>query len=385
VGGIAPARIPIVGDPSGAENRAEIQRITRSVAGDPVLGTPHLTNVSSRGAVLEVPVNADATSNAAQDAVKRLRADTSLPVGGQTSENLDYFAVANDYLPIVVVLVLALSFLVLLLAFRSIVVPLVAIAMNLLSVGAAFGILTLVSQDGVGASILGFQQVDTVEAWIPLFLFSVLFGLSMDYHVFLISRIRERYRRTGDNVDAITWGISSSARLITGAALIMVAVFFGFASGDLVMFQQMGFGLGVAVLLDATLVRGVLVPATMRLLGDWNWYLPKSLNWLPPAWGGGGAAPAPGPGAGAGGGGAPPVPAGGPHRAERVSTASPSRPSSTVTLPSRSVRRSSAPASRSAASVAGTGWPKRLAAPTETSATAGRSRPSSAGRPASAE
>jgi len=281
VGGIAPARIPIVGDPSGAENRAEIQRITRDVAGDPVLGTPHLTNVSTRGAVLEVPVNADATSNAAQDAVKRLRADTSLPVGGQTSENLDYFAVANDYLPIVVVLVLALSFLVLLLAFRSIVVPLVAIAMNLLSVGAAFGILTLVSQDGVGASILGFQQVDTVEAWIPLFLFSVLFGLSMDYHVFLISRIRERYRRTGDNVDAITWGISSSARLITGAALIMVAVFFGFASGDLVMFQQMGFGLGVAVLLDATLVRGVLVPATMRLLGDWNWYLPKSLNWLP--------------------------------------------------------------------------------------------------------
>jgi len=103
----------------------------------------------------------------------------------------------------------------------------------------------------------------------------------MDYHVFLISRIRERYRRTGDNVDAITWGISSSARLITGAALIMVAVFFGFASGDLVMFQQMGFGLGVAVLLDATLVRGVLVPATMRLLGDWNWYLPRSLAWLP--------------------------------------------------------------------------------------------------------
>jgi putative drug exporter of the RND superfamily len=281
VGGIAPARIPVVGDPASAGNRAEIQRITRDVAGDPVLGTPHLTHVSSRGAVLEVPVNAEASSSSAQDAVKRLRAVSDLPVGGQTAENIDYFAIADGYLPIVVLVVLALSFLVLLLAFRSIVVPLVAIAMNLLSVGAAFGILTLVSQEGVGASILGFQQVDTVEAWIPLFLFSVLFGLSMDYHVFLISRIRERYRRTGDNVDAITWGISSSARLITGAALIMVAVFFGFASGDLVMFQQMGFGLGVAVLLDATLVRGVLVPATMRLLGDWNWYLPRSLAWLP--------------------------------------------------------------------------------------------------------
>jgi RND superfamily putative drug exporter len=128
---------------------------------------------------------------------------------------------------------------------------------------------------------LGFQQVETVEAWIPIFLFAVLFGLSMDYHVFLLSRIRERYLATGSNVESITHGISSSGRLITGAALIMVAVFGGFAAGDLVMFQQMGFGLGVAVLLDATVVRGVLLPAAMRLLGDRNWYLPNSLKWLP--------------------------------------------------------------------------------------------------------
>ena len=176
---------------------------------------------------------------------------------------------------------LALSFLVLLLAFRSIVVPVVAIILNLLSVGAAFGLVTLVSQKGYGAGFFGFQQVDTIEAWIPIFLFAVLFGLSMDYHVFLLSRIREKFVETGDNVASITHGISSSGRLITGAALIMVAVFGGFAAGDLVMFQQMGFGLGVAVLLDATIVRGVLLPAIMRLLGNANWYLPKALNWMP--------------------------------------------------------------------------------------------------------
>ena len=153
--------------------------------------------------------------------------------------------------------------------------------MNLLSVGAAYGLLVLVMQEGYGADVFGFTQVTTVEAWIPLFLFSVLFGLSMDYHVFLLSRIRERFLQTGDTEDAITFGISSSARLITGAALIMVAVFSGFAAGELVMFQQMGFGLAIAVLVDATLVRTILVPATMKLLGRWNFYLPSRLAWLP--------------------------------------------------------------------------------------------------------
>jgi uncharacterized membrane protein YdfJ with MMPL/SSD domain len=160
-------------------------------------------------------------------------------------------------------------------------VPATSILMNLLSVGAAFGLLVLVFQEGIGAGLFGFEQVDTIEAWIPLFLFSVLFGLSMDYHVFLLSRIRERYDQTGDNTGSIAFGVGSTARIITGAALIMVAVFGGFAAGELVMFQQMGFGLGVAVLLDATVVRSVLVPATMRLLGRWNWYLPRRLEWLP--------------------------------------------------------------------------------------------------------
>ena len=128
---------------------------------------------------------------------------------------------------------------------------------------------------------LGFQQVDTIEWWVPAFLFAVLFGLSMDYHVFLLSRIRERFHQTRDNTSSVAYGISSTGRLITGAALIMVGVFIGFASGDLVMFQQMGFGLAVAVLLDATIVRSVLVPATMKILGDKNWYMPSSLRWLP--------------------------------------------------------------------------------------------------------
>ena len=139
----------------------------------------------------------------------------------------------------------------------------------------------LVFQEGVGADLLGFQTADTIEAWVPLFLFSVLFGLSMDYQVFLLSRIRERFDESGDTTDAVTFGVGSTARIITGAALIIVAVFAGFARGDLIMFQQMGFGVAIALLLDATLIRSVLLPSAMKLLGDWNWYLPRWLEWIP--------------------------------------------------------------------------------------------------------
>jgi RND superfamily putative drug exporter len=142
-------------------------------------------------------------------------------------------------------------------------------------------LVVLVTQRGVGAELFGFQQVESIEAWLPIFLFAILFGLSMDYHVFLLSRIRERYDQVRNNTEAVVFGVRSTGRLITGAALIMVAVFGGFAAGDLVMFQEMGFGAGVAILLDATIVRSVLVPASMRLLGDWNWYLPSWLRWLP--------------------------------------------------------------------------------------------------------
>jgi putative drug exporter of the RND superfamily len=187
----------------------------------------------------------------------------------------------SRWLPIVLASVLALSLMLLTIAFRSLVVAAKAIAVNLLSVGAAYGLLVLVFQHGIGNELLGFPQVATIEAWLPLFLFAVLFGLSMDYHVFLLSRIRERYRQTGDNSDAIAHGVGSTGRIITGAALIIIAVFSGFARGELVMFQQMGFGVAIALLLDATLVRLVLVPAAMQLLGERNWYLPSCLRWLP--------------------------------------------------------------------------------------------------------
>ena len=241
--------------------------------------------------MLSTGVAGEASSEAAVDAVRRFR-DRYIPeafqgvpaevvVTGVTAFGIDFFDITGQYTPIVFAVVLALSFVLLTVIFRSIVVPVQAILMNLLSVGTAYGLMVLVFQKGVAIDFLGFQKTEVIDAWIPLFLFSVLFGLSMDYHVFLLSRIRERYDQTKDNADAIAYGLRATAGLITGAALIMVAVFGGFALGALVSNQQVGFGLAVAVLLDATLVRIVLVPATMRLLGDVNWYLPSILRWLP--------------------------------------------------------------------------------------------------------
>jgi putative drug exporter of the RND superfamily len=291
-GAVAPAVIALEGEVRSPQGQKAIGDLRTALAGDARFGEGQLEQSDAGdAAVLTVPVRAEATSLAARGAVSDLRSDI-LPaafsgsgietaVAGQTAETLDFVDITNRYLPIVVGLVLVLSFIVLLIAFRSVVIPITAILMNLLSVGVAYGLLVLVFQDGVGAGLLGFQQVDTIEAWLPLFLFAVLFGLSMDYHVFLLSRIRERYEATGDTAVSVRDGIASSGRLITGAALIMVAVFSGFAAGQLVMFQQMGFGLAVAVLIDATIVRSILVPATMRLLGARNWYLPKFLQWLP--------------------------------------------------------------------------------------------------------
>ena len=180
-------------------------------------------------------------------------------VGGTSSENIDYFDSVIDPAPYVIAFVLLLTFVLLTIVFRSIVVA-TAVLLNLLG-QAAYGLLVLVFQEGVGADILGFQTADTIEAWVPLFLFSVLFGLSMDYQVFLLSRIRERFDESGDTTTMVTFGVGSTARIITGAALIIVAVFAGFARGDLIMFQQMGFGVAIALLLDATLIRSVLLLA----------------------------------------------------------------------------------------------------------------------------
>jgi uncharacterized membrane protein YdfJ with MMPL/SSD domain len=289
---IDPVRIVVDGDADSRELRSHIQLLEVELAARPIFGDP-TQEVSPGGdlTVLTVPVAGDPLSDEAVAAVRDLRSDvipavfegSGMPVfvGGTSAEEIDYFDVMDRWLPIVFVFVLGLSFILLTIAFRSVVVPATAIAMNLLSVGAAYGLLVLVFVKGVGNEIFGFEQVDAIEAWVPLFLFAVLFGLSMDYQVFLLSRIREKFSRTGDNDLAVSFGVGSTARLITGAALIIIAVFAGFARGDLVMFQQMGFGIAVALLIDATIVRSVLVPASMKLLGRWNWYLPSWLGWLP--------------------------------------------------------------------------------------------------------
>jgi putative drug exporter of the RND superfamily len=287
-----PALVVVDGRASDPEVRAAVDELSQTLARDPDFGTP-TAEEGTRGdlVVLTVPLRGDVLADRAVEAVERLRGeyvpaafggvDAEALVSGTTAENLDYFNVMDFWLPIVLAFVLGLSFLLLTVAFRSIVVAATAIVLNLLSVGAAYGLLVLVFKEGVGADLLGLQQVDIIEAWIPLFLFAVLFGLSMDYQVFLLSRIRERYSQSGDTRDAVVFGVSSTGRIITGAALIIVAVFAGFAMGDLVMFQQMGFGVAVALLLDATIVRSILVPAAMTLLGERNWYLPRWLEWLP--------------------------------------------------------------------------------------------------------
>jgi uncharacterized membrane protein YdfJ with MMPL/SSD domain len=269
-----------------------IARLRTMLASDPRFGPGNVERSSDgKVALLSVPVRGDPSGDAAVSAVRQLRSttvpaafantDAQVLVGGTTSENIDYFDSVIGPAPWVIAFVLGLTLVFLTVVFRSLVVAGTAVVLNLLSVGAAYGLLVLVFQDGFASGLLGFNHVDAIEAWVPLFLFSVLFGLSMDYQVFLLSRIRERYDESGDTTDAVTFGVSSTARIITGAALIIVAVFAGFAAGELVMFQQMGFGVAVALLIDATIIRSVLLPATMHLLGRWNWYLPRWLEWLP--------------------------------------------------------------------------------------------------------
>ena len=286
--------IIIAMDGTQVDIQAGLDRLNAAVAADTTryaaIEAPEW-NADNTFATVDLFLRTDANSQATRDTVAMLREDvvpaaflglpTAVYVTGEPAFNVDFFAVVDRYTPWVFAFVLALSFLLLTLAFRSVVVPAKAIVMNLLSVGAAYGLLVAVFQKGWGNDLFGFMQVETIEAWLPIFLFCVLFGLSMDYHVFLLSRVREHYDITGNNSESVAVGLQSTAKIITGAALIMVAVFGGFASGRLVMFQQMGFGLGIAVLIDATIVRSILVPSAMALLGDRNWYMPKWLEWLP--------------------------------------------------------------------------------------------------------
>ena len=294
-GEVTPTRILIEGDINSQFVQGGLDVLVAAMETDleAAFGMPQPLEVNAEGdlAMLTVSVAGDSTAPEAQEAIRRLReryvpdafgSDRArVSVTGETAYNMDFFAATKGAAWLVFPFVLGMSFLLLMVAFRSIIVPLKAVLLNLLSVGATYGLLVLIFQKGIGNELLGFEQFDIVEAWIPLFLFSILFGLSMDYHVFLLSRIRERFDQTQDNTGSVAFGIRTTGRLITGAALIMVAVFWSFSTSNLIGLQQVGFGLGTAILLDATIVRMVLVPASMKLLGRWNWYLPSFLHWLP--------------------------------------------------------------------------------------------------------
>jgi RND superfamily putative drug exporter len=292
LGKTSPVQIVVDEPAASTAVKAGVERLTSALEADGRFGPVQaVVNKAGDLTVLSTPLPGDPAGDSTQAVIRELRA-TIIPaafsglaghvyVTGNTAGVVDYLGFFHTWMPIALAVVLSLSFVLLLLAFRSVVIPAKAILMNLLSVGAAYGLLVLVFQKGVGAGLLGLRQVDTIEAWVPLMLFCLLFGLSMDYQVFLLSRIKERFDETGDTREAVAYGLGRTGGIITGAAAIMVCVFAGMAGGQLVMFQQMGFGLAVAVLIDATVVRTIIVPAAMELLGDWNWYLPRWLEWLP--------------------------------------------------------------------------------------------------------
>jgi uncharacterized membrane protein YdfJ with MMPL/SSD domain len=294
-GGPLPASVVVQADDVNAPAvQAGIADLRRTAADTKGFGQPVTvtTNPTRTLAMVDIPLAGDGTDARSEAALARLRdhvvpttigkvPGTEVNVTGLTAGSKDFNDVMKSRLPIVFAFVLGLAFLLLLVTFRSIVIPIKAIVLNLLSVGAAYGVLTLVFQDGHGESLLGFHSIGGVTSWLPLFLFVILFGLSMDYHVFILSRIREAVDSGMSTDRAVAHGIKQTAGVVTSAAIVMVAVFSIFATLSSLEFKQMGVGLAAAILIDATIVRAVLLPATMKLLGDWNWYLPKRLGWLP--------------------------------------------------------------------------------------------------------
>jgi uncharacterized membrane protein YdfJ with MMPL/SSD domain len=243
-------------------------------------------------AQIDVPTPGTGTDAASTDALNEIRDQiipatigtsdgASVNVSGDAADSVDTRNQLNSRLPLIFAFVFGLAFLLMLVTFRSIVIPIKAILLNLLSVGAAYGVLVLVFQEGRGESLLGFTSNGGVTSWLPLFLFVILFGLSMDYHVFILSRVRELHEQGMPTDEAVRHGISTTAGTVTSAAIVMVGVFTVFVTLSFLDFKELGLGLAVAVLIDATIIRGVLLPASMRVLGDWNWYLPKWLEWLP--------------------------------------------------------------------------------------------------------
>ena len=294
-GGAEPAIVAVeaadVTAPAVQRGIAALQREAKSTDG---LGEPITVTNNPRNtlALVEIPLAGDGTDKVSEAALARLRGDvipatigrapgTEVNVTGMTAGSKDFNDTLKSHLPLVFGFVLGLTFLLLLVTFRSLVIPIKAIVLNLLSVGASYGVLKFVFQDGHGEGLLNFQSIGGITAWLPLFLFVILFGLSMDYHVFILSRIREAVAGGMSTDEAVVHGIKQTAGVVTSAAIVMVAVFSIFATLSSLEFKQMGVGLAVAILIDATIVRAVLLPATMKLLGDWNWYLPKRLSRLP--------------------------------------------------------------------------------------------------------
>jgi uncharacterized membrane protein YdfJ with MMPL/SSD domain len=267
--------------------RSEVERSDTFLPGTEVI-------YSDDGTVaqINVPTRGTGTDRASVDALDQLRDEvvpatvgraqgTTVNVTGDAADSEDWASQLNSRLPLIFAFVFALAFVLMLVTFRSIVIPITSIVLNLLSVGAAYGVLVLVFQKGNLESLLGFTSNGGITNWLPLFLFVVLFGLSMDYHVFILSRVRELYLRGMSTDEAVKQGISTTAGTVTSAAVVMVGVFAVFVTLAFLDFKEMGLGLAAAVLIDATIIRGVLLPAAMKLLGDWNWYLPRWLEWLP--------------------------------------------------------------------------------------------------------
>jgi RND superfamily putative drug exporter len=274
--------------------QARIEQLKAEAVKTPGLFPPVKVTPSFDGMVADVSFVMSGTGNDPHnhDIVRTLRSDVvprvfgDLPdvrvyVTGDAAATMDVTRIYTDALPLVFAFVLGLSFLLLLVAFRSIVVPAKAILLNLLSTGAAYGVLVAVFQQGFMKEILDVRPTDVIEAWVPIFIFAILFGLSMDYHVFILTRIKELVDRGVPTTEAVERGISVTSGTVTSAAAIMVVVFGVFATLRLVIIRELGLGLAVAVLVDATIIRSILLPATMRLLGEWNWYLPGFLGWLP--------------------------------------------------------------------------------------------------------
>ncbi len=280
--------------PGGQQDAATVEQLsqrlqsTRGVA----FATPPQTNDAGNAAIVQVFPNSSPQSEETANLVDRLRDDVIPPVtqgtdvdvkvGGLTAGATDYSNYTAERLPLFIGLVLLLSFLLLMVVFRSLLVPLKAVIMNLLSIGAAYGVIVAVFQWGWLKDLIGVAEAGPVEAWAPMMLFAIVFGLSMDYEVFLLSRMKEEYDRTGNNATAVADGLAATARVITAAALIMILVFSAFVLGDDRAIKLFGFGLAIAVFLDATIVRLILVPATMELLGDRNWWIPKWLDRILP-------------------------------------------------------------------------------------------------------